>query len=86
MNEDLIDKIVSEVLSEFEQDIMTEGIDVDMRSVTMTDRHEKLVDTSASTIKEACKIISSAYTPKTIPVLTLFSPLYDENGDELQNQ
>lgn len=50
MNEDLIDKIVSEVLSEFEQDIMTEGIDVDMRSVTMTDRHEKLVDTSASNI------------------------------------
>lgn len=48
MNEDLIDKIVSEVLSEFEQDIMTEGIDVDMRSVTMTDRHEKLVDMSAS--------------------------------------
>ena len=38
-----------------------------------------------STIKQACQIITDAYTPKSISVLTLFSPLYTSSG-ELKNK
>ena len=36
--------------------------------------------TLGQTIREACKIITSSYTPKSITVLTLFSPLYEKGG------
>ena len=38
-----------------------------------------------STIKQACSIIRDAYTPKSISVLTLFSPLYAAGGGSLKN-
>lgn len=40
--------------------------------------------THGNTIREACKIIANAYTPKSITVLTLFSPLYEEDGEVLK--
>lgn len=36
--------------------------------------------TLGNTIVESCKIISECYTPKSITVLTLLSPLYAEDG------
>jgi hypothetical protein len=42
--------------------------------------------TLGQTIIEACKVISTSYTPKSITVLTLFSPLYDEKGEKLERQ
>lgn len=39
--------------------------------------------TLGNTIIESCKIISECYTPKSITILTLLSPLYCENGIEL---
>ena len=49
----------------------------------INDKNILIIDDSLSlgqTIKEACNIITSAYTPKSITILTLFSPLYDEEG------
>ena len=40
--------------------------------------------TLGQTIKEACSIIANAYTPKSITVLTLFSPLYQKGGNKLK--
>ena len=40
--------------------------------------------TLGNTIKEACTILTSVYTPKTINILTLFSPLYDSDGKSLE--
>lgn len=51
-------------------------------------KHVLIIDDSLSlgqTIKECCEIIATSYTPKTISVLTLFSPLYCEGGTELKN-
>lgn len=53
----------------------------------INDKNILIVDDSLTlgqTIKEACSIIANAYTPKTITVLTLFSPLYEEGGNELK--
>lgn len=41
--------------------------------------------TLGNTIMETCKIVSECYTPKSITILTLMSPLYTENGKELAN-
>ena len=41
--------------------------------------------TLGNTIKETCKIIAECYTPKSITVLTLLSPLYCEDGNKLAN-
>lgn len=54
----------------------------------INDRNILIVDDSMTlgqTIKEACSIIANAYTPKSITVLTLFSPLYEEGGEKLKN-
>lgn len=40
--------------------------------------------TLGKTITETCNIISEYYTPKSITVLTLCSPLYDETGNNLK--
>lgn len=53
----------------------------------INDKNVLIIDDSLTlgqTIKESCKIISEAYTPKSISVLTLFSPLYCEGGNELK--
>lgn len=53
----------------------------------INDRNVLIIDdslTMGQTIKEACKIITTAYTPKSITVLTLFSPLYEEGGEKLK--
>ena len=47
----------------------------------INDKNILIIDDSltfGNTIREACKIITEAYTPRTITVLTLFSPLYKE--------
>ena len=41
--------------------------------------------TLGNTIMESCKIISECYTPKSITILTLLSPLYCEDGIKLTN-
>lgn len=41
--------------------------------------------TLGNTIKETCKIITDCYTPKSVTILTLLSPLYSEDGDKLVN-
>ena len=54
----------------------------------INDKNILIVDDSltlGNTIKESCKIISTAYTPKSITVLTLFSPLYNQGGETLKN-
>lgn len=54
----------------------------------INDRNILIIDDSLTlgqTIKEACSIITNAYTPKSITVLTLFSPLYQEGGEKLKN-
>lgn len=53
----------------------------------INDKNVLIIDDSLTlgqTIKESCQIIADAYTPKSISVLTLFSPLYCEGGDELK--
>lgn len=48
-----------------------------------------IVDDSLSlgnTIRESCRIIAEAYTPKSISVITIFSPLYTEHGTDLKNR
>ena len=55
----------------------------------INDKNVLIIDDSLTlgqTIKESCKIIAEAYTPKSISVLTLFSPLYCEGGNELKNE
>lgn len=39
--------------------------------------------TLGNTIRETCKIITECYTPKSLTILTLLSPLYCEDGDKL---
>lgn len=54
----------------------------------INDKHVLIIDDSLTlgqTIKESCRIISEAYTPKSISVLTLFSPLYCKGGNKLKN-
>lgn len=41
--------------------------------------------TFGNTILESCKIITECYTPKSITVLTLLSPLYCEDGTKLSS-
>ena len=46
-------------------------------------KHVLVIDdslTTEGTIKQACQIIADDFTPASITVLTLFSPLYDETG------
>lgn len=53
----------------------------------INDKNILIIDDSLTlgqTIKEACSIISSAYTPKSITILTLFFPLYEAGGNELE--
>lgn len=55
----------------------------------INDKNVIIVDDSIAlgqSIKESCKIISECYTPKSITVLTLFSPLYEAGGGALKKQ
>lgn len=52
----------------------------------INDKDVLIIDDSitlGNTIKEACTILTSVYTPKSINILTLFSPLYDSDGKSL---
>lgn len=54
----------------------------------INDKNVLIIDDSitfAQSLKESCKIIAECYTPKSITVLTLFSPLYDETGTKTVN-
>lgn len=53
---------------------------------SINDRNVLIVDDSITlgqTLREACGIISHFFAPKSISVVTLFSPLYDETGSAL---
>lgn len=55
----------------------------------INDKNILIIDDSltlGNTIRESCKIIANAYTPQSITVLTLFSPLYDESGTTLKDK
>ena len=54
----------------------------------INDKNVLIIDDSitlGNTISETCKIVADYFCPKSITVLTLFSPLYDKNGKELVN-
>lgn len=56
---------------------------------SINDKNILIVDetlTLGNTIKESCKIIAEAYTPKSITVLTVFSPLYTDGGATLKKR
>ena len=53
----------------------------------INDKNVIIVDDSialGNSIRESCQIIGEFYTPKSITVLTLFSPLYESGGDTLK--
>lgn len=54
----------------------------------INDKDVIIVDDSitlGNTIIETCKILTDNFTPKSVTVLTLLSPLYDENGERLKD-
>ena len=58
-------------------------------SEAINDKHVLVIDdsvTTGRTIGQVCNIIGEYYEPSSITVLTLFSPLYNSEGNELVNK